>query len=415
MKELASEIIDVLKYQPARYTIERHVVHKYICRHCTDENLEAEIVIAEGAPKRLIKGSVVSPSVVAGIAFNKYVSSIPLYRQEQQLKREKVEITRANMSNWLMVCGKKLKPIYDQMIADIRQAEHISMDETTLTVLENKDERENNYMWMMCTGKWEENQMAIYSYHKNREYAYAKTLLGEDFEGGVHCDAYEAYHKLGDKVAIFGCFAHCRRYFNDALEVSPLHKKAKNIVGQALKDFCTENPSYGNILKIKAMIRELFKYEEEYATLKLNPDEIKERRQGDQGKKLEELFNLIEKHKGEYSTQSKMGKAITYALNQKQYLMNYLNDGKAEISNNRAERKIKPFVVGRKNWLFSNTMSGAEMSSIYYTLIESAKMNQLDIHNYLEYILEEIQNHEKPDFKKLLPYSLELPNRIRIK
>lgn len=414
MKELAPQIIDVLKYQPARYTIERHIVHQYICRECTDENLEAEIVVAEGAPKRLIKGSVVSPSVVAGLAFNKYVNCTPLYRQEQQLKREKVEISRANMSNWLMTCGEKLRPIYDQMIADIRLTERIHMDETTVTVLENKDERQNNYMWMMCSGKWETNQMVIYSYHKNREHSYAKTLLGEDFKGGVHCDAYEAYHQLGDKVAIFGCFAHCRRYFNDALEVSPLHKKGKTLKGKALDAFCAENPAYGNILKIMEYIRELFKYEEDYIALNLAPDEIRQKRQEDQSEKLEELFTLIEKHQKEYSTQSKAGKAITYALNQKQYLTNYLNDGKAEICNNLGERKIKPFVLGRKNWLFSNTISGAEMSSIYFSLVESAKMNQLDIHKYLEYILEEIQNNESPEYKKLLPYSSDLPEQIRI-
>ena len=108
MSELAPQVIDVLKYQPARYVVERHVVHQYICPTCTDENLEAEIIIAEGAPTRLIKGSAVSPSVVAGIAFNKYVSGTPLYRQEQELKRKKVEISRANMSNWLMKCGELL-------------------------------------------------------------------------------------------------------------------------------------------------------------------------------------------------------------------------------------------------------------------------------------------------------------------
>ena len=140
MKELAPQIIDVLKYQPARYTIERHIVHQYICPQCTDENLEAEIVIADGAPKRLIKGSVVSPSVVTGIVFNKYVSGTPLYRQEQELKRKKIEISRANMSNWLMKCGDLLKPVVKLMTEEIRHQEHIHMDETTVLVLEDKKE-----------------------------------------------------------------------------------------------------------------------------------------------------------------------------------------------------------------------------------------------------------------------------------
>lgn len=147
MKELAPQVIDVLKYQPARYTIERHIVHQYICSECTDENLKAEIVEAQGAPVRLIKGSVVSSSVVAGIAFGKYVNGTPLYRQEQELKRKKVEISRANMSNWLMKCGDMLRPIYEQMQEDMRRLGHIHMDETTTTVLEDKQEadREKSY------------------------------------------------------------------------------------------------------------------------------------------------------------------------------------------------------------------------------------------------------------------------------
>lgn len=416
MSELAPQVIDVLKYQPARYVVERHVVHQYICPTCTDENLEAEIIIAEGAPTRLIKGSAVSPSVVAGIAFNKYVSGTPLYRQEQELKRKKVEISRANMSNWLMKCGELLRPLYEQIQEDLRDLSHIHMDETTVVVLEDKKDqgRSKSYMWLVASGKYEEKQMAVYRYHESREYEFAKEIIGSDYTGGIHCDGYEAYHKFRH-AKIYGCMAHARRYFVEAMEISPHHKSAKKLKGEALKRYCEDHPSYGNLVYIVNSIRELFHMEKSYVEKQLTIEQIKEKRQAEQKGKLEELFAYIEKIQGEYTTKSKTGKAITYALNQKQYLMNYLEDGASEISNNRGERMIKPFVMGRKAWLFSNTKSGAEMSSIYYSLIESAKLNDLDIHEYLEYVLTQLQeNPGQTDIQYLLPYSKELPNIIRV-
>lgn len=417
LKELAPQIIDVLKYQPARYTVERHIVHQYLCPVCTDENLEAEIVSAPGAPKRLIKGSVTSPSVVAGIAFNKYVSGVPLYRQEQELKRQKVEISRANMSNWLMKCGELLEPLYQIMIEDLRKQSHIHMDETTLVVLEDKknSNRDKSYMWMMASGKYEEHQIVYYQYHENREHAFAAELVGEDYNGAIHCDGYDAYHKL-DRASILGCFSHARRYFVEALEVSPLHKTAKKMNSEQLRKLCEKNPAYGNILRIVNDIRNLFTYEAKYIEDGLSPSEIQKRRQAEQKPKLDDLFIRLKKYEGEYTAKSKAGKAITYILNQWKYLTNYLNDGASEISNNRGERYIKPFVTGRKAWLFSNTKSGAKMSSIYYSLIESAKQNQLNIHKYLEYVLTQIQeNPESPNYKAILPYSKELPEFIRVK
>lgn len=194
------------------------------------------------------------------------------------------------------------------------------------------------------------------------------------------------------------------------------HKQAKKLNSKELEAFCEENPGYGNIIRVIDRIRELFAYEAKYMDEGLDPEKIKERRQEEQKSKLDELFIWLAKYQKEYSAKSKMQVAITYAINQKEYLMAYLNDGKAEISNNRGERMIKPFVIGRKNWLFSKTKSGAKMSSIYYSLVESAKMNELDVQDYIEYILTQIQDEGKSiDYSKLLPYSSELPEKVRIK
>ena len=159
--------------------MERYVVHQYVCPACSEENLESEIIAAPGAPKRLISGSKVSPSVVAGITFNKYVSGTPLYRQEQELKRKKVEISQATMSNLLMSCARKPSPLYEQMLNGLGKQSHIHMDETTLTVLEDKaqGERQKSYMWVGVSGKWEAKPLAVYYYNECRAEALAKEIL----------------------------------------------------------------------------------------------------------------------------------------------------------------------------------------------------------------------------------------------
>ena len=420
MKELAPEIIDVLKYQPARYYVERHIVHQYICKHCSDEiNEEGEIkakIVSADKPQRLIKGSLASASVVAGIAFNKYVSGTPLYRQEQELKRKGVPITRMNMSGWLMRCAADyLSPLYEIMKQDIRTCKYVHMDETTVTVLEEKSERTSkNYMWVAGSGKWEEKQMAMYYYHKNREHEFAQKIIGSDYSGNIHRDGYEAYDKILN-AGQFGCMAHFRRYIYEAYELDQ-GSRIKN--KEELESYAKTHESFRSISHILKEIRYFFDCEARYNEEKLTPEEIYQRRQEEQKQRLDELFVYLNEIEGKFPKQSKASKAIQYGLNQKEKLKNYLNDGYAEISNNRGERMVKPFVMGRKAWLFSNTISGAESSSIYYSLIESAKLNQLDIHKYLEYVLEELSKIEMPteeDYRRYLPYSEQLPAELKVK
>ena len=348
MRELALQIIDVLQYQPARCAVERHVVHQYVCPACSDENLESEIIAAPGAPKRLIFGSKFFSSVVAGITFNKYVSGTPLYRQKQELKRKKVEISRSTMSNWLMCCAQKMSPLYEQMLDDLRKQSHIHMDETTLTILEDKaqGERQKSYMWVGVISKWEAKPLAVYYYNESRAEAVAKEILPAEYAGSLHCDGYHVYPHF-KKAMILGCFAHCRRYFVEVLEVSPLHKQAKKLKGKALEDFCGQHLGYGKLLYVVNKIRKPFCLRRKLYETGAGPEQIKEKRQKEQKPIVEKLFTEIEKLRSEYSEKSKAGVTIRYAINQKAVLLDYLEDGEAEISNNRAERMVKLFVMGR--------------------------------------------------------------------
>ena len=226
MKELSPEIVDVLKISSCKILC-RTSHHTSICMQTLSEEInedgeiKAKIVSAPNTEKRLIKGSLASASVVAGLAFNKFVSGTPLYRQEQELKRRGVPISRASMSNWMMRCSDDyLKPLYELMKKDIAAVNISIWMKQQLPFLKKKAERTGkDYMWLMCSGKWEEQQMAIYCYHKNREHAFAKEMIGEDYSGKIHCDGYEAYEKFEKATPGSGCMAHFRRYVYEAYEL----------------------------------------------------------------------------------------------------------------------------------------------------------------------------------------------------
>lgn len=418
MKELAPTVINVLKYQPAVYTIEKHVTHNYVCKPCTDDSDLMVTVSAPGAPARLIEGSIASSSVIAGLVTDKFCKAIPLYRNEQELKRKGVPISRANMSNWLnTTCDLYLSDLYDVMKEDLKNQAVIHMDETTVTVLEDKKDgtRSKSYEWIMISGQHEENQIAIYQYNQTREHKFAQELLG-NFSGFVQSDGYEAYQKIPN-ITNVGCMAHARRKFMEAMETHALHKSYLKLDKESKKSFLEKNPSYYNTVLILNKMSILFDQERHLIGLSA-PERYAERKKMSE-QVVKELFETIHGLKDLYPNKSKMGVAITYAINNEIYLRNYLLDGRLELSNNRAERAVKPFVIGRKNWLFSNSKNGAQTSSIYYSIIETTKLNNLDPHMYLEYVLDELSNipkdKRKAAIRNLLPYSISLPSTIRAK
>lgn len=418
MKELAPTVTLVLKYQPAVYSIEKHVTHNYICNPCTNLKDMMITTSAPGAPARLIEGSIVSSSVVAGLITEKFCKAVPLYRTEQVLKRRGVPISRANMSNWLSKTSELyLTDLYDCMIADLRKQSVIHMDETTLTVIEDKKdgERSKSYEWVMITGKYEPQQIAIYHYNHSRGHKFAKELIG-DFNGFVQSDGYEAYQKIPN-VTNVGCMAHARRKFVEAMETNAVHKQYQKLSNPEKKLFLEDNISYYNSILILNQISSLFELERQINDL--SASERQSKRQQSSQPIVDELFATIHRIRDSYPQKSKMGVAMTYALNNEVFLRNFLLDGRLELTNNRAERAVKPFIIGRKNWIFSNTKNGAQVSSIYYSIIETAKLNNLDPHKYLEYILDELSNIPKnkrgEEIHRLLPYSELLPHYIKSK
>ena len=419
LKELKSTIQIVVKYRPAEIYAEKHIIHNYYCPKCSDD--EKTIFVKGESVNRLIKGSVASSSLIAGIINSKYVSHVPLYRQESEFKRNNVPISRQNMSRWLIKCSENyFKPIYDAMRLDLLNQDIVHCDETTIRVLD--DPNSTNYMWLALSGKYSEKPCALYRYEINRNYSVIKDFLGAGYSGYIHSDAYPAYNQFDSAINVL-CWSHARRYVLNALEVNPCHKDAKKLKKEALNEYIKENPAYGVVLRLFIQINKLFEYESKYVKQKLSANEIFLRREADQREILSKIKEIVDSSHGDFAEKSKSGIAMKYIINQWDGLLNYMKDGRLENTNNRAERGIKPFVISRKNFLFCKANSGAKSSALIFSLVESAKMNNLKIFEYLEYVLDELsklyynqgKNISVKDVQHLLPYAKELPVSIKVK
>jgi len=331
----------------------------------------------------------------------------PLYRQEQEYKRRSLPINRQNMSNWIIRISKDwLTPMFKRMQEKLVSYDVLHADETELEVL-NEPGREaatKSYMWMYRTGNGHE-PIVLYNYQPSRSGDNAKVFL-KGFSGYLQTDAYHGYDKLLKdskagppmEVTLVACFAHARRYFTETLK--------------AVAD--KQSYMYTSAYQGVKYIDEMFALEQELSNLSF--EQRYEERLRRLKPMLEAYFAWIEKEYALALPKSSYGKAITYSFNQKEKLMNILEDGRLELSNNRAERAIKPFVIGRKNWLFTNTPAGAESSAIVYSMIETAKENKLIPFEYVRYLLERLPNMDitNPDaLDKLLPWSNELPDQCK--
>lgn len=410
LTELKPTIKDVLRYVPGRYVVERHIIHQYTCKRCSEEDTMV-VYSGENYPK-LIDKSLLSPSLAAHIITSKFVQAIPLYRQEQEYKRQGIPISRQNMSDWLLkVSEVYMKPLYNLMEEKLLTYDILYGDETTVNCLEEKD-RQKSYMWFRGNSPTEKEQIRLYSYNASRDEDYCKELY-KGYHGYLECDGYQTYRKIPG-VIVVGCWAHGRRYVYEALVDTPIHKEYQKVSNK--QEFLKKHPAYAKILEVFQMIEDLFKYEKQYQKEGLTHKEIYERRQIEAKKKLEEIKEYIDNNQSSFLPYGKNGKAIEYLRNNWEYLTNYIADGRLEITNNLAERSIKPFVIGRKNWLFASTAKGAKSSAILYSIIETAKANKLKPYEYLTYILEEMRTidiQDKEAMKKLLPYSKELPSNLK--
>jgi transposase len=370
MVEIGKEVHRSLQMKPAQFWIREDVYYTYACKNCEQETGEANIAKAAKEPA-LLPGSFASAEAVAYLATQKFVMYSPLYRLEQEFNRQGLKLSRQTMSNWLLNTSEKwLRPVYDVLREQLCRELVLHADETTLQVLKEpgRSSTSKSYMWLYRTSGCTKQAIVLYEYQPTRKAEHAEYFL-KGFSGWLHADGYQGYHKLPGNIRVVGCWAHARRKFDEALQTLPkeMQKDAPAAIGEC---YCSR----------------LFKLEQAFAELTL--EERYEKRLEQEKPVLDALLSWANEMQAKTAPKSALGRAIHYLLEQWPYLTRYLEDGRLELSNNRAERSIKPFVMGRKNWLFANTPGGAQASAVIYSLIETAKENGLDPYRYLLWILQ---------------------------
>ena len=398
-KVVTTETVKYLKFIPARFEVVEETTYVYACPKC-------------GMMKRpqkdpsLLKGSVATPSLVAGIMNAKYVNGMPLARQEREFARYNLNLSTKTMANWIILCAKRyLQPIYDLMREEFLRSRYIHCDETRLQVIDEPEQKgtTQNWMWVYLTDEYSGSpRMVLFQYERTRGGYHPVEFLGDEFRGYLTCDGYQAYHGLPEQITVTGCMAHARRRFDEAL--TPLKK---GFTKEQLKETTAYQAMerIGMLYKIEELIRNQ------------SPEERYAERQKQSKPLLEAFFGWLHTLEGSVNRSSKIGEAVLYALNQEKYLKAYLEDGHLSIDNSAAERAVKNFAIGRRNWLFSKSIKGAEASATVYSITETALLNGLKPYDYVAYILERMKDlgpfPSKEDLQQLLPWSESIPESCR--
>ena len=393
-KQLPDAISKKYHFVPARVEVEEHHIGVYASK--TDEHM-----VKADHPKALLHGSLVSPSLGAAIINGKYVNAVPLYRLEQEFQRYGLQITRQNMANWcIRLAEEYLSILYDYLHEELYFYHVIQADETP--VLVNHDGRKagsKSWMWVYRSGHlYQDRQIVLYEYQQTRNASHPREFL-KGYDGICVTDGYQVYHTLEkelEELTIAGCWVHCRRRFDEALKLIP-------------KPSQKESNAFLLMKQIQAIYREEGKLND------LSSDERLKQRQAVIKPLVDAFFAYLKTIN--VSKKDKFGDTVRYALNQEKYLRVFLTDGDVPIDNNASERAIRGFCIGKKNWQMIDTIHGAKSSAIIYSIVETAKANNLKPFDYVQYLLEEIPKHMNDKdcsfLEDLLPWSEKLPAGIR--
>ncbi len=379
--EKITEQLDVIP--PQVYVLEHHRP-TYSCARC-DESIKTAPLPPQPIPK-----SMASPGLLAHVAIAKYADGLPLYRQSKQFERLGIDLPRNTLASHMIKVGELINPLIEQLTQHMLGYDLIGMDETPVQVLKEpgKVAQSQSYMWVMKGGP--PHQPAVmYHYAPTRAQSVPEQLLA-DFEGYLQTDGYAGYHAVlrNEEIVGLGCWAHVRRKFMDAKKALPKAQQNKgNRVQQAL-----------------AFIGQL--YQLERAIGALDPEEKRQRRQADAVLILNRFKTWLDKQS--VPPKTLLGKAIVYARNEWPRLSVYTTDGRLNIDNNLVENAIRPFAIGRKNWLFSDSQAGARASANLYSLIETAKANGINDYAYLKYVFAQLPTATTDEaVRALLPWCVD--------
>lgn len=386
LKKIGEEISEKLKIIPLQIKVIRTVRYKYACSKC-DESMKTAPV-----EPTIIPQSIATPETLAFVAVSKYEDALPLYRIENILERNKIPLSRGALANWMIRVSEACRPLINLMEEKLLESNYLNMDETTVQVLDEQGRRaqSKSYMWIrLASGK---NKIVLFDYDHSRSGKTAKELLA-NFKGYLQVDGYGGYNftqSQGSEIIRISCLAHIRRKFKDIFD----DKKFRSQL----------------VVDVVNLIRKIYQEEEKMGFDRLlEADKVIKYKLERVQPLLEKLFELIKVKKDAIPPKTLVGQALSYAFDELPLLIqSYTRQAEIRLDNNKIENAIRPFAVGRKNWLFAQSVAGAEASSVIYSLIETAKLNGLEPYQYLTYIFKKIPFcFTFDDYEQLLPFNLD--------
>ena len=395
--EIGRESSDQLKFIPATLEILRHIRPKYACPTCK------EGVKIAPMPKLPIPKSLATPSLLAHVATSKYVDGLPLYRQEKIFQRLGLDLSRSTLASWMVKMGDLVEPLMDRIREEIRSNSFVQCDETPFQVLKEPGKRaqSQSYLWVLRGGE-QNHPLIYYEYDPSRSGEVPKRLL-RGFQGFLQTDGYEGYAAIGREPGIHhvGCWAHTRRKFDEAL------RGQKNSKKKSSKRTAKESKARQALSQIQAL------YRIERELKEATPEDRYRIRQERTTPLIEKLRIWLDASIDSVPPQSLTGKAMHYMHRQWPKLVRVLDDGRVPLDTNLVENAIRPFVVGRKNWLFADSVAGARASANLYGLIETAKANRIEPSRYLAHVFEVLPTVTVPEqLDVLLPQNID-PGALR--
>ena len=391
MSRIGEETAELLQIKPAQLWVERHIRPKYACKSCEGVESEDKTVKIAPVPAHMIPKSFASPSLLAHVIIGKFCDALPFYRQEQQFKRYGIELPRATMCNWALKVAERLKPLLEMLRLEVLASQLVNVDETIVQVLDEPDRspQSKSYIWAFRGGGMGPPAL-YYQYAPSRSGEVARQFLA-GYKGYVQSDGYNGYDFIDNEKDMIhvGCWAHARRKFHEVIQASGEKFRGDGKAKKALK-----------------MIQDLYLIDREAKNRGFDEEQRCQLRQEKAKPVLDEFADWLQALAPKVPPTSLLGKAISYTIGQWPRLIKYLDDGMLFLDNNVIENSIRPFVIGRKNWLFSQSPEGAQASAAFYSLIETAKANGLDPYRYFLYLFEKYPHAQTmEDVHNLLPMS----------
>jgi transposase len=390
LSRIGEEVSEKLDIVPAKIQVIRHIRYKYACKHCEGVESEGPTVKTAPPPAEIIPKGMATAGLVAHIAVAKYADALPLYRQEKIFARHGIELTRSTMAGWMVKAADRCEPLMRLLRRELVSGPLVNVDETPVQVLDEpgRANTTKSYMWVFRGGT-PGKEAVLYRYSPTRSSDVPKEML-RGYGGYLQTDAFSAYDGLDKQVRLVGCFAHVRRNFVRVVEARGKGARKTGSAEVALE-----------------YIRRLYAIEKVARKQGLSAPELCEFRREKAEGLLSEFKAWIDNRIRLTPPKGLLGKALTYALNHWPKLIRYAEDGHITPDNNAAENAIRPFVVGRKNWLFAGHPNGAHAGATLFSLIETARACGLEPYRYLRFLFEKLPSAQTvEDYDALLPQRL---------